>query len=837
VCTGLVGAIAALLVPLAVAPGGAAVAGADPAGQAAPRAGVITTVAGGVGGPARGQKVAVNGPCGVASGKKTVFATESAANLLRALDPTSGKLSTVAGTATTGLDALTQPGTTLNGPCGVALDKAGSQVIASSRGNVVQVVAAKTGTFYGIKMRAGHRYVVAGGGSAHGTPATQTTLAGPAAVAVDSRGNLLVSSGTTYQPAGEEPAPGSAMLQVVAGVAGTFYGQPMVPGGIYTIAGNGCPGAADTGCVATFGGDGGPAVAASFGTTLPGVAVDAAGNVLLADTGSDRVRVIAAATGEFYRQPMTSGDIYTIAGGGTGGLGDGGSATHATLSSPHGVSLSPHGNVVISDTGHQRVRLVAVTGGTFYGRAMTAGDIYTIAGDGTGGFAGDGGTGDHAEVRDPLGAAPDPHGNIVVADSGNNRLRLVAATTGTFYRQKMTRGHIYTVAGNARASFSGDGGLATRARLSPFSGVVSNGSGGDEVDPGSLAVSRAGDIVVADSANNRVRVVAARSRTLFGQKMTARHIYTIAGTGASGFSGDGGPGAKARLSGPAGVAVDLSGNVLVSDAGNARVRVLSVRSGRFYGRRMTAGHIYTLAGGGTSLANGIPATRAKLVPLGLAVDARGNILIADFTSLRVVAGRPGTFYGQRMRAGRIYSATGTAVGQPDFPQPVAVTVDHAGNVVVADDLASVVQVLAVANGTFYGRRMAAGHYYTVAGRSQAPPGLSGDGGPATAARLSHPGAVAVDGAGNLLIADAINARVRVVAERRGTFYGKRMTVGHIYTVAGSGRVYDDGDFGGFSGDGGPAVKAVLFGPCGVAARGKSLLVLDNRNNRVRAVSG
>jgi hypothetical protein len=835
-CTGLVGAVAALLVPLAVAPGGAAVAGPDSAGRAA-RAGVITTVAGGVGGPAHGPRVALNGPCGVASSGKTVFVTESAANLLRSLNPASGTLRTVAGTATTGLDSLSQPKTTLNAPCSVAVDKAGNQVIANTGSNVVQVVAAKSGTFYGIRMRAGHRYVVAGGGSTHGTGATETTLSGLTAVAADGHGNLLLATGTTYQPSGDEPGPGSAVLEVVAGSAGDMYGVSMVPGGLYQIAGDGCPGAQDAGCPPAFAGDGGPAVGASFGASLTGIAADAAGNVLLTDSGNDRVRVIAAATGVSYGQAMTAGDIYTIAGGGTGGLGDGGPATHAALSSPGGVSLDPHGNVVVSDTGDQRVRVVAATGGRFYGQAMTAGDIYTIAGNGTGGLSGNGGPGTAAELRGPQDAAPDPHGNIVIVDALNNRIRVVAATTGTFYRQRMTRGHIYPVAGNGKLSYSGDGGLATRAQLSPFAGVVSDGSGGDQLDPGSLAVSHAGDIVVADSANNRVRLVAARSRTMFGQRMTARHIYTIAGTGASGFSGDGGPATKARLSGPVGVAVDHSGNVLVSDAGNERVRLLSVTSGKFYGRRTTAGHIYTLAGGGTSAASGIPATEAMLDPLGLAVDSHGNILIADFTDLRVVAGRSGTFYGQRMRAGRIYTVKGVAAGQPDFLEPLAVAVDHAGNVVVADDLASVVQVLAASSGRFYGRRMLAGRYYTVAGNYHAGPGLSGDGGPATAARLSHPGAVAVDRAGNLLIADTINARVRVVARRGGTFYGKRMTAGHIYTVAGSGPTYFDGDFGGFSGDGGPAVKAVLFGPCGVAALGKGLVVLDNRNNRVRAVSG
>ena len=116
-------------------------------------------------------------------------------------------------------------------------------------------------------------------------------------------------------------------------------------------------------------------------------------------------------------------------------------------------------------------------------------------------------------------------------------------------------------------------------------------------------------------------------------------------------------------------------------------------------------------------------------------------------------------------------------------------------------------------------------------------GFTGDGRPATKARLDGPAAVAVDSAGNLLVADAVNGRIRVVAERTGSFYGKKMTAGDIYTRVGSGPVIDGEFAGGFSGDGGPATSAVLFAPSGVAPFGKGLVVLDDRNNRVRAVSG
>jgi trimeric autotransporter adhesin len=190
----------------------------------------------------------------------------------------------------------------------------------------------------------------------------------------------------------------------------------MTAGDIYTVAGDGTAG---------FSGDGGPATSAEF--NLPqGVAVDGAGNLLIADTDNNRVRVVAAATGTFYGRAMTAGDIYTVAGGGTDGLGDGGPATSAELAGPRGVAADGAGNLLIADTGNNRVRVVAAATGTFYGRAMTAGDIYTVAGDGKAGFSGDSGPATSAEFNGPSGVAVDGAGNLLIADTGSGRVREVA---------------------------------------------------------------------------------------------------------------------------------------------------------------------------------------------------------------------------------------------------------------------------------------------------------------------------------------------------------------------------------------------------------------------------
>src|SRR5438552_1240625 len=247
---------------------------------------------------------------------------------------------------------------------------------------------------------------------------------------------------------------------------------------------------------------------------------------------------------------MAAGDIYTVAGDGTVGFsGDGGPATSAELNGPAGVGVDGAGNLVIADARNGRIRVVAASSGSFYGQAMTAGDIYTVAGDGTQGFSGDRGPATSAELNGPFGVVVDGAGNLVIGDRDNNRVRVVAARTGSFYGQAMTAGDIYTVAGNGTSGFSGDGGPATQAELNFPLGVT---------------VDSAGNLVIADTYNSRVRVVAARTGTFYEQAMTAGHIYTVAGNGTQGFSGDGGPATSAELDHPDGLAGDGAGNLVIA---------------------------------------------------------------------------------------------------------------------------------------------------------------------------------------------------------------------------------------------------------------------------------
>ena len=648
-----------------------------------------------------------------------------------------------------------------------------------------------------------------------GGPAVSALLGGVGALAVDHAGNLVILDTDNNR------------VRVVAARSGRFYGQAMTARHIYTVAGDG---------TFTFSGDGGPATKA--GLSFPeGVAVDPAGNLVIADTDAHRVRVVAARSGRFYGQAMTAGDIYTVAGNGSSGdTGDGGPARDAELGFLQAVTVDGAGNLVLSDAVNGVIRVVAAQSGTFYGQAMTAGDIYTVAGNGSLGYAGDGGPATKAELNFPDGVAVDQDGNLAIADSGNNRVRLVAAQSGTFYGQAMTAGDIYTVAGDGSGGLAGNTGPATAAALNFPEGVTFDS---------------AGNLVIADNANHRVRVVAAQSGTYYGQAMRAGHIYIAAGNTVPGSSGNRGLTRNAVLyvpdSGPTASAVTADGgNDLVAQGD--QVWFICRISGTYFGRSLTAGHIYQLAGDGFAgySGDGGPGPSARVwAPRGLAIDAAGNLVIADTNNnrVRVVAGRTGTFYGQAMTAGHIYTVAGTGTlgfsgdGGPataaELFTPEAVAVDGAGNLVIGDAGNKRVRVVAARTGTFYGQAMTAGDIYTVAGDGDES--SSGDGGPATAAGLT-PGAIAIDGAGNLVIADSYpntdtsNNRIRVVAARTGTFYGQAMTAGDIYTVAGTGDA-------GYSGDGGPATAAELDNPDGVAVdQAGNLVIGDTYNNVIRVVA-
>ena len=279
-------------------------------------------------------------------------------------------------------------------------------------------------------------------------------------------------------------------------------------GVISTVAGDGTPG---------FGGDGGPAVSAQLRRPR-GVATDGSGNLYIADTSAPRIRKVDS-----------SGVISTVAGDGTPGSGgDGGPAVAAQLGVPFGVALDGAGNLYIADRGN-RIRKVDADTGV----------ISTVAGDGTRGFGGDGGPAVAAQLNWPTGVALDGAGNLYIADFNNQRIRKVDAGTGV----------ISTVAGIGTHGSRGDGGAAVSAELEYPSGVALDG---------------AGNLYIADWANQRIRKVD-----------PAGVISTVAGDGTKGYGGDGGPAVAAQLDHPFGVALDGDGNLYIADSGNHRIRRLT----------------------------------------------------------------------------------------------------------------------------------------------------------------------------------------------------------------------------------------------------------------------
>jgi sugar lactone lactonase YvrE len=627
---------------------------------------------------------------------------------------------------------------------------------------------------------------------------------------------------------------------------------------INTIAGNGFGG---------LSGDSGPATSASINSPQ-GVAVDGAGNVFIADTNNNRVRKVTPA-----------GVITTVAGGGAGGLGDDGPATSASLNSPTDVAVDSLGNLLIADSGNNRIRKVT-----------TDGVIRTVAGSSIfGGFSGDGGLAVLAQLYSPSGVSVDPKGNFYIADGGNARVRRVSALgvistvagggtggdggpatsarlfgptrvsvdqNGNLFiadrnvRKVDPKGTISTFAGNSTADYAGDGGLAT---LAAFNGITG------------IAADAAGNVFIADSMNNRVRMVD-----------PSGVVITVAGTGTYGFSGDGGPAISAALARPRGVAVDGSGNLFITDTDNNRVRrVPATVSGAgpqitsispFYGSQGSAvsatvsgtglGGVTAVTVSGTGVTASLPGGgSATTLPITINISADAaasprSLTLSTSTGASAVfnsftvtnsaqppaiglitpsSGIAGTTLSATISGANLTGATGVAFSgngvtavlsgggsasavpvtlsiAPDaspgarnltLTTPVATSANFPGFTVIAAGTAGMITTIAGNGTTLF-----------VAGND-----------PVTSTSLSSPWKAVVDPQGNLIISDRANNRIRKLA-----------TNGVWSTVAGTG-------VSGFSGDGGPAVSAMLANPLGIDIDASgNIFIADSNNYRIRKVS-
>lgn len=446
-----------------------------------------------------------------------------------------------------------------------------------------------------------------------------------------------------------------------------------------------------------------------------------------------------------------AGTITTVAGGGAFVFPASVTALNAPLGNVAGVAVDSNDNIYVADPTNDRVFLVGADG-----------SIRIVAGNGSAGSYGDGGQATSAALNGPYGVALDASGNLFIVDSFNRRIRKVSPD-----------GIISTVAGGGSG---GDGGPATLASLNQPSGV---------------AVDSSGNLYIADAGSNRIRKVS-----------SSGIISTVAGNGSAGFSGDGGLATAATLSGPAGVAVDSSGNLFIADFYNSRIRKVS-----------TGGIITTVAGGTVECLEVTfsgPATSAPLCdPVGVAVDASGNLFIADpdIWQILKVSAASGTISSVAGSFSYGFSGDGGQATLASLNYPGGVAVDNSGNIFIADTLDERIRKVSVG-----------GIISTVAGNENF--GFSGDGGPATSASLNSPQGAFVDSLGNLFVADFANNRIREVSPG-----------GDITTVAGDGT-------SGFSGDRGPATQAWIFNPSSVAVDSAGdVFIADTNNHRIREVSG
>jgi streptogramin lyase len=338
--------------------------------------------------------------------------------------------------------------------------------------------------------------------------------------------------------------------------------------------------------------------------------------------------------------------------------------------------------------------------------------IAAFAGAGSAGYAGDGGAGAAATMRNPGGVAVGVDGSLFVADTENHVVRKIDGLTGT----------VTTVAGTGSPGWSGDGLLATAARLQL---------------PRDVAVASNGDLFIADTGNHAIRKVSGATGL----------ITTIAGNGAPGSSGDGGAAADARLNSPRGIAVAENGDVYVADGGNNKVRRIAAATGIITSAAGTGAAGYAGDGG--------LATSARLrAPEGVELAPNGDLYIADTSNqaIRRVAAATGVISSIAGTGAPGYAGDGGAAVAARLNAPVALAASAAGEIYVVERGNSVVRRFTIG-----------GSIVTVAGCGSA--GDAGDGGSATSARLSGPGGIALDASGAVYVADSANHRVRKFSER------------------------------------------------------------------------
>lgn len=645
--------------------------------------GMIQTVAGsftlgagysGDGGPATSAQL--NFPTGIfLDSAGDIFIADAMNSAIR--EVVGSTINTVAGNGTYCADPTTAcgdggPATSaqLDFPEGVFVDASGNIYIADTDTARIRVVNPGTApvTIAGISVGATDIATIAGayyqsnGGTSCGPYTSQVTplsveLCAPSGVFVDSSGDVfiadsfnsviweLAASGSTITAvagngtagySGDTGAAASAELDTPNNVYVDSAGDIFIAdtnnyvirevdassGNISTAIGNNT--AADSG-------DGSAAVDAQL--NYPGgMFVDGTGNIFIADSLSSVIREVSPTSGNIQ---TVAGDVATVCATSTATCGDGGPALSAQFFSPYGVATDAAGNIYIADTGDNRIRAVNTGSATvtIAGVAIAAGNVATIAGTGNectlGSWpCGDSGPATSALLFEPFGVAVDSTGNIFVADTDDHAIRAINGGTQAITLAGVTiqPGNIATVAGIGTQCPAptdgpcGDGGPATSAQLN---------------FPGGLFVDSSDNIYIADTGNNRIRVVntGTSSETIAGVLVGAGQIATVAGTGVEGYAGDTAPATSAQLAAPNGVFVDGSGNIFISDTDNFVIREVvqgSATSGSWDIATVAGNNSIGFSGDGGS------STNAQLdLAFSLYGDSNSNLYIADTNNSRI----------------------------------------------------------------------------------------------------------------------------------------------------------------------------------------------------------
>jgi NHL repeat len=395
------------------------------------------------------------------------------------------------------------------------------------------------------------------------------------------------------------PGPSAAFSTTTSLTTGDPYAHAA---GATTLAGTGTPGFNGTDQRATDSPLNDPAA----------VVEDASGNLYIADSGNCRVRELPAKTEASFGLHVSAGQLVTVVGGSCGGTNE--------KPAPSALAVDTAGDLFIAFGAANRVEELPATNTNAFGTSMTAGKLAPVAGTGAGGYNGDGSAAVRSELDDPTGLAVDADGDLLISDTANCRVRLVAAGSGTRFGVTVAKGHIYTVAGNGICGSTGDGGPALQAEL---------------WDPGAVAVDAAGDVYIADQGNRTIRVLTAHAGTFFGVTLAADQVGTVAGEGSYGpylADGQSALGQIGELNFPSGLALDAKGDLYIADGDMHVIRFLPAATTTLLGKTVQPANFYTAAGALSTgpLYNKTTWIQTRMIdPTGLAMTPGGQLVYSD----------------------------------------------------------------------------------------------------------------------------------------------------------------------------------------------------------------